>query len=105
MNRVTVGGLTPARSANLATLSRPAIGYDASSTRASFRSAGLRLARWCLTSSPTLESGAVSFVTSRPNPPAPDTSLTRILSAVSFAATHQASARGDAAQYGREHER
>jgi len=29
MNRVTVGGLTAARSANRATLSRPAIGYDA----------------------------------------------------------------------------
>src|SRR5258706_2360724 len=87
MNRVTVGGLTPARSANLATLSRPAIGYEARSTRASFRSAGLRPARWCLTSSPTRDSGVVSFVTSRPIQPPPGTSLTRILSPVRFRAS------------------
>src|SRR4029077_9212768 len=87
MKRVTVGGLTPARSANRATLSRPAIGDEAGSTRASFRSAGLRPARWCLTSSPTLDSGVVSFVTSRLKPPPPDTSLTRILSPVSFPAS------------------
>src|SRR5260370_28678158 len=87
MNRVTVGGLTAARSATLARLARRAIGAEARSTRASFRSAGLRLARWCLTSSPTLDSGAVSFVTSRPNQPPPGTSLTRILSPVRFRAS------------------
>src|SRR5256885_3884611 len=53
MNRVTVGGLTPARSANRATLSRPAIGYDASSARARRRSAGLRESRRWRTSSTT----------------------------------------------------
>src|SRR5438876_634115 len=53
MKRVTVGGLTPARSANRATLSRPAIGYDASSARARRRSAGLRESRRWRTSSPT----------------------------------------------------
>src|SRR4030081_283429 len=87
MNRVTVGGLTPARSANRATLSRPAIGEEARSTLASFRSAGLRLARRWRTSSPTLESAGVSFVTSWPNSLYPGTFLTRILSAVSFPAS------------------
>src|SRR5947209_10643657 len=87
MKRVTVGGRTQARSANLATLSRPAIGYEARSTRASFRSAGLRVARWCLTSSPTRDSGVVSFVTSEPNQPSPGTSLTSILSPVRFRAS------------------
>src|SRR6266576_5207403 len=53
MNLVTVGGLTLARSANRATLSRPAIGYEASRTRASFRSAGLRESSRSLTASPT----------------------------------------------------
>src|SRR6266702_4789324 len=53
MKRVTVGGLTPARSANRATLSRPAIGYEASRARASRRSAGLRESRRWRTSSTT----------------------------------------------------
>src|ERR1700737_1042664 len=86
MNRVTVGGLTPARSANRATLSSPAIGYEASRTRASLRSAELRSARRPRTSSPTRTSSVVTFVTSGGISRRAGTFLTRMLSPVSFAA-------------------
>src|ERR1700693_1216392 len=102
MKRVTVGGLTRARSANLATLSSPAIGYEASSTLASFRSAGLRLSSRWRTSSPTLESWPATFVTSRLMESLEEPSLTKILSPVSFPAKPCSRARLPAASEGRE---
>src|ERR1700693_3391560 len=102
MKRVTVGGLTRARSANLATLSSPAIGYEASSTLASFRSAGLRLSSRWRTSSPTLESWPATFVTSRLMETLEEPSLTKILSPVSFPAKPCSRARMPAASEGRE---
>src|SRR2546430_14168138 len=84
MNLVTLGALTPARSANRATLSSPAIGYEARKTLASLRSAGLRLAwRW-RTSSATRS--IVSFVTPRFIQGPIEKFLTRILVAASVAA-------------------
>src|SRR5438270_11166599 len=91
MKRVTVGGLTAARSAKRATLSSPAMGYDASRTRASLRSAGLRSDwRW-RTSSPIRVS--VSFVRSRAISLCSGPLLTRILEAVSVAAIAARAAR------------